>query len=37
MIEMACQKEKAEPLGIQYSVGCVTDFGDVTGSKPSLR
>ena len=36
MIEMACQKEKAEPLGIQYSVGCVTDFGDVTGSNFDL-
>ena len=36
MIEMACQKEKTEPLGIQFSVGCVTDFGDETGSNFDL-
>ena len=36
MIELARQKEAGEELGIQYSVGCVTEFNSMVDSKFDL-
>ena len=36
MIELAQSKEDQEPLGIHYTVGCATDFGDDPDSRYDL-